>query len=147
MSRVPLSDEETRFIFAGEARSNLGDCDPGDQRQIINRLIDIADRQSPPGQLVHEKIQNIDIFTAGDQCRIYTKTVTYVPENEPTYHIIFLLYIDDAHDYEQRVLAEYNQLSQTLLEAATSLDSVTDVEAYLEHHNALSPDDLRSFLD
>lgn len=147
MSRIPLSDEETRFIFAGEARSNLSDCDPSDQRQIINRLIDIANRQSPPSQLIHEKIQNIDIFTAGDQCRIYTKAVTFVPEDNPTYHIIFLLYIDDTHDYENRVLAEYNQKSQMLLDAVTSLESVTDIEDYLQHHNALSPDDLRGLVD
>lgn len=146
MSRVPLSDEETQVIFASETLDNLKSLDATKQELVLSRLADIASSESPPSQFVREQIKNIDIIAAGDQCRLYTKVVTHIPEGDTAYHLIFVLYIDDTHEYKQRDLVTYNTLAQDLLEAATSLDSVTDVEGYLEHHNALDVDALRSLL-
>lgn len=79
MSWIPLTDEETRVIFAGEAASNLGSLEGSEQRQAINRLVSILENEANPSSLVHEQIGNLDIFTAGDQIRLYAKVVDEIP--------------------------------------------------------------------
>ena len=143
MSRIPLSNEETRVIFAGEAASNFGALEGSEQRQVINRLVSIVENEAVPSSLVHEQIGNLDIYAAGDQIRIYTKVVDQIPRGNAEYHVIYLFYIDDDHDYEQRTLATYSSAAEAKAEQATSLATVPDVEAYFEDRDALDADDLR----
>jgi hypothetical protein len=146
VSRIPLSNEETRVIFAGEAASNFGALEGSEQQQVINRLVSILENDAVPSSLVHEQIGNLDIYTAGDQIRLYTKVVDQIPRGNAEYHVIYLFYIDDDHDYEQRTLATYSSAAEARAEQATSLATVPDVEAYFEERDALDADDLRDLL-
>lgn len=146
MSRVPLSDEETRVIFAGEAAKNFGTLEGSEQKQVINRLVDILEHEAVPSSLVHEQIGNLDIYTVGDQIRLYTKVVDQIPHGNAEYHVIYLFYIDDDHDYEQRTLATYSPEAKARAERVTALDTVPDVESYLQEQDALDAEDLRDLL-
>jgi hypothetical protein len=146
VSRVPLSDEETRVIFAGEAASGFADLDPSEQEGLIRRLLSIITSEAPPSSFVHERIANLDIITVGDQMRLYTRVVDEIPRGNTEYHVIFLFYIDPRHDYAHQTLAEYSWDAESRAETVTSLDTVSDVDAYFEEHNALAEDDLRELL-
>lgn len=142
MSRIPLTDEETRVIFAGEAATNFGALEGSEQRQIISRLVDILQSEAIPSALVHEQIGNLDIYTAGDQIRLYCKVVDQIPRENAEYHVIYLFYIDDDHDYAREQLATYSPQAADKAEVVTALSTVDDVEAYLDAHDALDADDL-----
>lgn len=147
MSRVPLSDEETRIIFAGEAASNLQSLEGSEQKQILNRLVNILESGASPSALVHEQIGNLDIFVVGDQIRLYTKVVDEIPRGNSEYHVIYLFYIDDDHDYENTTLATYSPEAKQKAEKVTAIETVSNLEAYLEEQNAMDADDLRDLLN
>jgi len=147
VSRIPLTDEETRVIFAGEAAANFGTLEGSEQRQIISRLVNILENEAVPSALVHEQIGNLDIYTAGDQMRLYCKVVDQIPRGNAEYHVIYLFYIDDDHDYPREKLATYSPQAAEKAETVTALSTVDDVEHYLEEHDALDADDLRDLRD
>lgn len=146
MSRVPLSDEEARVIFAGEALENFADLDAGEQEDVINRLLNIVTNEAPPSSFVYEQIGNLDIIVVGEQGRLYTKVVDQIPRGNTEYHVIFVLFIDPYHDYPHKALAEYSTSAALRAEDATSLETVQDVEQYFREQNALDEDDLRDLL-
>jgi len=141
-----LGDEETRVIFAGEAAKNFGILEGSEQQQVISRLVDIAENDAVPSSLVHERIGNLDIYTAGSQMRLYTKVVDEIPRGDSQYHVIYLFYIDDDHEYEQRTLATYSPEAKEKVERITALDTVSDVESYVAEQDALDAEDLRDLL-
>lgn len=143
MSRVPLTDEETRVIFAGEAAENFGSLEGSEQRDVLNRLINILESDVIPSSLIYERIGNLDIYTVGEQIRLYSKVVDEIPQGNSEYHVIFLFYIDDDHDYKNKTLATYSPRAEAKAERVTSLRTISDVEEYLEKQNALDADDLR----
>jgi hypothetical protein len=147
VSRIPLTDEETRVIFAGEAAANFGAPGGSEQRQLISRLVDILESDAVPSALVHEQIGNLDIYTAGDQMRLYCKVVHQIPRGNAEYHAIYLFYIDDDHNYPREKLATYSPQAAEKAETVTVLSTVDDVEDYLEDHDALDVDDLRELRD
>lgn len=147
MSRVPLSDNETRVIFAGECESNLAALEGREQRAVLNRLLSIVENPSNPRAFVHERIQNLDIITAGDQIRLYSRVVEDIPQADSVFHVIYIFYIDDDHDYQNYELSTYSVEAQNLVEIVTALELVSDVEEYFEEMNALDADDLRDLLD
>ena len=146
MSRVPLSDEETRIVFAGEAAAGFAALDASQQEEVITRLLNIVMSEAPPSSFVHERIANLDIITVGDQGRLYTKVVDEIPRGNTEYHVIFLFFIDPSHDYPHKALAEYSPEAEEKAETAASLETVDDVEEYLEELDALDEDDLRELL-
>lgn len=147
MSRVPLSDNETRVIIAGECESNLAALEGREQRAVLNRLLSIVENPSNPRAFVHERIQNLDIITAGDQIRLYSRVVEDIPQGDSVFHVIYIFYIDDDHDYQNYELSTYSVEAQNLVEIVTALELVSDVEEYFEEMNALDADDLRDLLD
>lgn len=146
MGYIPLTDEETRVIFAGETTHNLRTLDASPQEQVLRRLLSIVESESPPSSFVHETIGNLDIITAGGQCRLYTKTVDRIPRGNTEYHAVYLFYIDSAHDYQETELATYSTEAELMLEQATSLETIPDVERYFENNDALGEDDFRDLL-
>lgn len=146
MSRVPLTDEESRVIFAGETVSNLDSLDANEQSDVLNRLLTVTDSVAPPSSFVHERIANLDIIVEGDQCRLYTRVVENIPRGNTRYHIVYVFYIDATHDYPHSALATYSRAAQARADEATALETVSDVDQYLADHDALSPDDLREML-
>lgn len=147
MSRVPLSDNETRVIFAGECESNLAALEGREQRAVLNRLLSIVENPSNPSAFVHERIQNLDIITVGDQIRLYSRVVEDIPQGDSVFHVIYIFYIDDDHDYRNHELSTYSVDAQNLVEIVTAFELVSDVEEYFEEMNALDADDLRDLLD
>ena len=147
MSEIPLTDEETRIIFAGEAASNLRSLEHSEQEQIIKRLCAILESDAKPSSLRYERIGLLDIYAAGDQIRLYTKVVDEIPRGDAEYHLIYLFYIDDDHEYKQTDLATYSPAAEAKLQEATSLETVHDVEAYLDRMSAVDAADLRDLLD
>ena len=146
MSRVPLSDEETWVIFAGEAFEGLAELDASGQQEVITRLLNIVSSDAPPSSFVYECIGNLDIITVGDQGRLYTKVVDEIPRENTEYHIIFLFFIDPVHDYPHKALAEYSSTAEAKAEQVTALDTVPDVDQYLADNDALNEDALRDLL-
>lgn len=146
MSRVPLSDNETRVIFAGECESNLAALEGREQQAVLNRLLSIVENPSSPRAFVHERIQNLDIITVGDQIRLYSRVVEDIPQGDSMFHVIYLFYIDDDHDYRNYELTTYSADAQNLVEVVTAFELVSDVEEYFEEMNALDADDLRDLL-
>ena len=146
MNYISLSDEETRVIFAGEALSIFADLDAAQQEAVIGRLLNIVTNDVPPSTLVYKRIANLDIFAVGDQGRLYTKVVDGIPRGNTEYHLIYLLFIDPYHEYSHKALAEYSRRAEVLAEDATSLQTVPDVEQYLDDLDALDEDDLRELL-
>lgn len=147
MSYVPLSDDETRVIFTTEVRANLAGLEGSEQRNVLNKILSILQSESPPSALVYEKIQNLDIIAVGSQIRLYSKVVERIPRGDAEFDIIFIFYIDDDHDYQQRDLVTYSREAQANMEIATSLETVYDVQDYFEENNALNEDDIRDLLD
>lgn len=146
MSRVPLSDEESRVIFAGEAASNFGALEGSEQKQVINRLVTILESDTKPSSLIYERIGNLDIFTVGSQIRLYTKVVDEIPRGNAEYHVVYLFYIDDDHDYDNKTLATYSPEAKTKVKRITALQTVPDVEQYLDENDALDTAALRDLL-
>jgi len=143
VSRVPLSDEETKVIFTETALDTLADLDAGEQREIISKLLNVVSSQSLPSSFIYETIANLDIIAVGDQCRLYTKIVEEIPEGNVEYHVIFLFYIDAGHDYPHSKLAEYSRTAEGYVEKLTDFNRVTDVEGYLDYNDALGEAELR----
>lgn len=147
MSEIPLTDEDSRVIFAGEAASNLDSLEGSEQEQVLTRLCAILESDAKPSSLVYERIGLLDIFAVGSQIRLYTKVVDEIPRGDAEYHLIYVFYIDDDHEYNQTDLATYSPAAEAKLEEATSLETVRDVDAYLDKMDALDADDLRDLLD
>lgn len=147
MRAVPLSNEETRVIFAADSLSGLADLEGRKQKAVLHCLINIIESESKPSELAHEQIANLDIFTAGSTIRLYTKVVEDVPRGNAKYHLVYLFYIDDQHDYARSDLVEYSERAQANMEIATSFETVCDVEEYFEEENAQNADDLRAMLE
>lgn len=146
MSRVPLSDEETRVIFAGEVAADFAELDASEQEAVLRRLLNIVTSEAPPSSFVYERIANLDIIIVGDQGRLYTKVVDEIPRGNTEYHVIFLFFIDPYHDYPHKALAEYSPSAEAKAEEVTALETVPDVDQYLTDHDALDGDDLRDLL-
>jgi len=146
VSRVPLSDEETYVIFTEKSLAGLQSLDGSKQQQVLQKLLAITESASPPSQLVYEQIGSIDIFAAGGQMRLYTKIVDNIPEDNSTYHFVYVIYIDDTHEYNQADLVEYDPIAVSLAEAAVSLGSVESVDEYLSDKPAFDSDDLSDML-
>jgi len=143
VSRVPLSDEQTKVIFTESALGGLAELDAGEQRTILNKLVDIVSSESLPSSFIYERIANLDIIAVGDQCRLYAKVVEEIPEDNVEYHVIFLFYIDASHDYPHSKLAEYSHTAERYVDEITNFDRVDDVEGYLDYSDALGEEDLR----
>jgi hypothetical protein len=77
---------------------------------------------------------------------LYTKVVDEIPRGNSEYHVIYLFYIDDDHDYENKKLATYSPEAERKAESGTSIETVPDIEAYLIEYNAMDADDLRDLL-
>lgn len=146
MSWVSPSHNETRVIFADEYEANLAALEGREQQAVLNRLLSIVENASNPRTFVHERIQNLDIITAGDQIRLYSRVVEDIPQGDSVYHVIYIFYIDDDHNYRNHELATYSVDFQNLLEVVTAFELVSDVEEYFEEMNALDADDLRELL-
>lgn len=94
--------------------------------------MDVLDSKAVPTALVQEQIGNLDIYTACDQMRLYCKVVDQIPRGNAEYHVIYLFYIDDEHDYPQEQLATYSPQAAEKAATETALESVGDVEAHLD---------------
>jgi len=114
---------------------------------VLTKLRTITDHPAPPTSFRYERINNLDILRVTDQCRVYTKMVEDIPQDEKVYHVIFVLYIDESHEYNQADLATYSKYAEDRLEDLAELATIQDVDEYFERHDALSADDLREMLD
>ncbi|QZA89493.1 hypothetical protein K0C01_04990 [Salinarchaeum sp. IM2453] len=148
MKRIPLDgSKETHIIFEGNIPGHLDTLNASEQRDLLTKLSNIANKDASPDAYTYEKIGNLDIFKFSKDGRIYSKVVTFVPEINPKYHIIYVLYVDEDHEYDDGKLGRFSQQAQQKLENVTDLESVEDIEAYLEANNSLTSGDLDDLLD
>ena len=148
MAHIPLGgSEETHIIFDGRFPNHLASLSASEQRNLLTKLRNIAKETAPPDGYVYEQIGNLDIIKFSEAGRVYAKVVTFIPEDNTNYHIIYVLYVDEDHEYDQGELGKFSQQAQQKLDMITDLDTVEDVEAYLEEHNSLTVDDLDDLLD
>lgn len=148
MAYIPLGgSEETRIIFEGGFPEHLASLGASEQLNLLTKLRNMASEDAPPDQYVYERIGNLDIIKFSESGRIYSKVVTYIPEGNTEYHVIYVLYVDEDHEYDRGELGKYSHLAQRKLDAITDLEIVEDVERYLEEHNALTAADMDDLLD
>lgn len=148
MAYIPFGgSEETHIIFEGGFPDHLANLSASEQRDLLTKIRNIAKEDTPPDGYVYEQIGNLDIIKFSEAGRAYTKIVTFIPEGNTQYHIMYVLYIDKDHEYDQGKLGKFSQQAQTKLESITDLESVENVEAYLEKHNSLTAEDLDDLLD
>lgn len=140
-------DEETHVIFEGSSTNHLEELGANKQRDVLEKLRDVASSDAPPDAFVYERIKNIDVLKFSKDGRIYSKIVTDIPQEGTQYHVVYVLYVDEDHDYDPTDLAEYNVEAQTKLDALTDLTDVTDVERYLDEHNSLDERDLEELTE
>lgn len=143
---VPLSDDETRVVLSEESVDNLRELGADRQKQVLRKLIDIADHEVPPSELRYERISNLDIYAAGSDCRFYAKAVDSLPPDDADYHLLFVFYVDQNHEYDNRDLYEYSERAEKRVDEGSRLTTVDEVETLFERVNALTVDDLRSLL-
>ncbi|ELZ43732.1 hypothetical protein C464_16322 [Halorubrum coriense DSM 10284] len=118
-----------------------------EQQAILKKILSVLQSESPPSSFVREEIQNIDIIAISSQIRLYSKVVERIPRGNAEFDILYIFYIDDDHDYEQRDLATYSHEAQAKTESLTSLETVLDVQEYFEEMNALDEGDIQDLLD
>jgi hypothetical protein len=145
---IPLGgSEETHIIFEGDFPEHLARLDASEQRGLLVKLRNIAMEDAPPDSYVYEQIGNLDILKFSEKGRVYAKVITYIPEGNTQYHVIYVLYVDEDHEYNQGKLGKFSQEAQQKLDAITDLEAVADVEGYLEAHNSVTADDLNTLLN
>ncbi|WP_254861656.1 hypothetical protein [Halovivax gelatinilyticus] len=148
MSYVPLGGpEETHIIFEREFPAHLDALDVTEQRNPLSKLHTLASSDAPPDQYVYEQIGTLDIVRFSDAGRLYTKVLTHVPDGNSSYHIVYVLYVDRTHQYDQGKLGKFSQQARQKLDTITDLSSVRRVESYLDEHDSLTADDLDELLD
>jgi hypothetical protein len=77
---------------------------------------------------------------------LYTTVVDEIPRGDAEYHVVFLFFIDPYHDYPDKALAEYNPRAEARVEEATALETVDDVEQFLDDLDALDESALEDLL-
>ncbi len=107
----------------------------------------MAEGEAPPDKFLYERIGNLDIIRFSSDGRAYSKVVTYIPEGNTQYHIVYVLYVDAEHEYDQGELGKFSQQAQQKLERITDLESVDNVDSYLEKYNSLTAEDLDDLLN
>lgn len=148
MAYIPLGgSEETHVIFDGGFPEHLAGLSASDQLDLLTRLRNIAKEDAPPDGYVYEQIGNLDIIQFSGSGRVYTKVVTDIPEGNTQYHIVYVLYVDEGHEYDRGDVGIFSQQAQQKLDTITDLASVEDVEAYLDEHDSLTAEDLDDLLD
>lgn len=148
MAYIPLGgSEETHIIFEGSFPHHLKTLSASEQRELLTKLKNIADGDAPPDNYVYEQIGNLDIIRFSGAGRLYTKVITHIPEGDTQYHVVYVLYVDENHEYNQGELGKYSHQAQQKLDQITDLESVGDVESYLVKHNSLTAADLADLLD
>lgn len=73
--------------------------------------------------------------------------ITYIPEGNTQCHVIHVLYVEEDHEYDQGKLGKFSHQAQQKLDTITDLESVEDVEAYLEERDSLTVDDFDDLLN
>lgn len=148
MAHIPLNDgEEIHFIFNEDIEAHLSGLSATEQRDLLKKLYDIVSSSAPPDTFIHERIGNLDIVKFSKTGRIYCKIIPSIPEGDNEYHIVFVFYVDEDHDYDQGDLATYSRGAQQRMRQVTSLAKVSDVAQYLEDRNSITAEDLASLLD
>lgn len=117
------------------------------QRDVLEKLHDIASSDAPPDAFAYERIRNIDILKFSGDGRIYSKIVTNIPEGNTRYHVVYVLYVDESHDYDPSDLTEYSVAARNKLDTITALTELVDVEGYLDEHNSMDENDLAELLE
>lgn len=147
MGYVPLGgEEETHVVFAEDIPDHLDESSAAEQRDVFKKLHDIASSEAPPEAFVHERIRNIDILKFSSKGRIYAKIVTGIPKGNTHYHIVYVLYIDEDHEYDQSDLSRYSVEAQERLERITSLSGLEDVDRFLDERDSLDAENLAELL-
>lgn len=148
MGPIPLGgSEETHAIFDGNITEHLADLSAEEQRDVFKKLHDVVTSSAPPDSKIYEKIGNIDILKFSEKGRIYTKIVTNIPEGNTHYHVIYVLYIDNAHDYDETNLTKYDRMAENKLNRITSLSHLKNVEQYLNNHDSIDEEQLSEWVD
>ncbi|WP_135827575.1 hypothetical protein [Halorussus halobius] len=147
MAYVPLGgSEETHVIFEGSVPDQLASLGTSEQRELLTKLRNIAAADAPPDSYVYENIGNVDIIRFSGAGRAYSKIITYIPEGNTQYHVVYVLYVDEDHEYDRGELGKFSYRAQQKLDAITDLESVENVESYLEDHDSLTASDLDDLL-
>mgnify|MGYP006296066865 CR=1 FL=1 len=147
MSRIPLSDEETKVIFTEEAKRNLDALTADVQPPVLKQLLTLTEKTTPPSTSAYKQIGNLDIFRVDDKCRLYTKIVENIPDGNSTYHVVFLLYIDAYHEYRDQDVSTFSASAQRYADLVHSIETLDSIESFLEERGAIGAGRLRKMLD
>lgn len=125
----------------------MGKLGANEQRGMLEKLHDIASSDAPPDAFRYKRIRNIDVIKFSKNGRIYSKIVTGIPQGDTRYHVVYVLYVDEDHDYDPSDLTEYSVEAQNKLDVITDLTELVDVERYLDERDSLDQNDLAELLE
>lgn len=137
MRTVKLSDEENYAILAEQFGDGMASLGVSDRRRVVKRLHTVLD-SSNPQYYIYETVEGCDeleIIREGDSLRIYCRLVMGIPQNDTHYNVLFIFHVDN-HDYEPGRLSRLDEAAEQWLEDITNFSTVSDVDAYLEDHDA-----------
>lgn len=141
MRTVTLSDEENYAILAEQFGHGVSSLGSSNQRRVMKRLHTVLDSNNPQ-YYVYETVEGYDeleIIREGDSLRIYCRLVMGIPQNDKHYNVLLVFYVDN-HNYEPTTMSRLDSASKQWLEEITSFATVSDVDAYLEKHDAKTAD-------
>lgn len=115
---------------------------------MLKRIHAVLESASPQ-YFIEERVEGceeLQVIRAGNDLRIYCRLVLGIPRVNKEYNVLYALYVD-PHEYRSAVLQRLDDAAKDLLTEATSLDDVTDVEAYLEEMHAFYAEDIQERID
>jgi len=134
---VPLSDEENYAILAEQFGNGMASLGASDKRRVVKRLHTVL-HSSSPQYYIYETVEGCDelqIIREGDSLRLYCRLVMGIPQNNKHYNVLFVFHVD-KHDYESARLSRLDEAAEQWLADITDFSSVSDLDAYLEEHDA-----------
>lgn len=120
---------------------SFGDLDKTEQLQVFKRVYTTLDSNSPD-YFIYEALEGheeLEVIRAGEYLRIYCRLVMGIPQGTKMYNVLFLFYVD-KHRYRSAVTRRFDRRAADRVDSVTGLETVDDVEEFLEENDAEDAD-------
>lgn len=142
VAAIPLSDNENVAIFSQQSFSALHNLDKDELEQFIGRVLTLLDSTTPK-RYIEKKYSNceeLEQLRAGGYLRGLCRLIMDVHG----YNILFLFHVS-KHKYRQ--LRLYDEQACDTVKEVTNMESIENVESYLDERNAMTAEDIKEILE
>lgn len=149
MSVVEIRDEENLAVLSDEFVKSMERLDSGTEQKYVLKEIRKVVRSNTPRRFVYEVPEGCDlleILRGTDKLRIFCKLVEGIPQQNGTYNLLFLFYVDE-HKYRTQKLSEMDEAAQRQVKQIKACETLDAVETYLGRRQALDSEDLTALID